>query len=170
MGDYKCRIHLDAVPEIYMMGVLNLKMSLDQYPLPTGNPCNTDLKIGDVILIKNQAPQSAVDAKYKPSCHSVKKIGDKAFDVQDPTRKIKRVSAQHIQFMYLAEHYLTVLPQKDTFGRTARYINYPNSMPDLHKELEMTEPDKWQADHSNMQYNPKPPMIQLIITICIQGQ
>ena len=43
MGDDKCRIHLDAMREIYMMAVLNLKISQDWYPPPTGNPCNTDL-------------------------------------------------------------------------------------------------------------------------------
>ena len=81
------------------MAVLNLKMSQDQYPPPTGNPYNTDLKVGDLILIKNQVPQSAFNAKYKPSYGIVKKIGDKAFDVHNPTGKIKRVSAEHIQFM-----------------------------------------------------------------------
>ena len=44
IGDDKCVIHLDAMQEIYMMALLNLKMSWDQYPPPTGNPCNTDLK------------------------------------------------------------------------------------------------------------------------------
>ena len=29
MGDDKCRIHLDAMREIYMMAVLNFKMSQD---------------------------------------------------------------------------------------------------------------------------------------------
>ena len=29
MGDNKCRIHLDVMREIYMMAVLNLKMSRD---------------------------------------------------------------------------------------------------------------------------------------------
>ena len=78
-----------------MMAVLNLKMSQDQYPPPTGNPCNTNLKVGDLILIKNQAPQSAFDAKYKPSYHIVKKKGDKALDMQDPTGKIKSVCRAH---------------------------------------------------------------------------
>ena len=84
-------------------------------------------------------------------------MGDKAFDVQDPTGKIKRVSTEHIQFMYPVEHYLTALPQKEIFGRTARYINNPDLMPNLYKELEMTEPDRWQEDCSNMQYDPNPP-------------
>ena len=44
--------------------------------------------------------------------------------------------------MYPVEHYLTALPQKEIFGRTARYINLPDLMPDLYKELEMTEPDR----------------------------
>ena len=91
MGDDTCRIHLNAMREIYMMAVLNLKMSPDWYPPQTGNPQNTDLKVGDLILIKNQTPQSAFDTKYKPSYHIVKKIGEKPFDVQDPTGKIKSV-------------------------------------------------------------------------------
>ena len=31
MDDEKCRIHLDAMQEIYMMAVLNLKMARDKY-------------------------------------------------------------------------------------------------------------------------------------------
>ena len=49
-GDNECRIHLDAMRDIYMMAVLNLKMSWDQYPPLTGNPWNVDFKIGDLIL------------------------------------------------------------------------------------------------------------------------
>ena len=32
MGDKKCRIHLDAIWEIYMMAVMNLKMAWDKSP------------------------------------------------------------------------------------------------------------------------------------------
>ena len=51
-GDNDCRIHSYAMIEIYMMTILNLKMSCDQYPSPTGKPQNVDLKTGDLILIK----------------------------------------------------------------------------------------------------------------------
>ena len=69
---------------------------MDQYPSPTGNPQNADLKVRDLILIKNQTPHSTFDAKYKPSHHIVKKIGEKAFDMKDPTGKLK----EHLQNMY----------------------------------------------------------------------
>ena len=36
-------------------------------------------------------------------------------------------------------------------------------MPYLYKELEMTEPGRLQADHSNMQYDPNPPIMLLIL-------
>ena len=62
-----------------MMAVLNLKISQDRYPPPTGNPQNTDLNVGDLNLIKNQAPQTTFDAKYKASYCTVKKIGEKSF-------------------------------------------------------------------------------------------
>ena len=48
--DEKCRIHLNAMREMYMMAVLNLKMSQHQYTPSTGNPQNTDLKVGDISL------------------------------------------------------------------------------------------------------------------------
>ena len=44
MGDDECKIHLDAMREVYMLVVLNLKMSHDRYPPSTGNPYNTELK------------------------------------------------------------------------------------------------------------------------------
>ena len=84
----------------------------------------------------------------------MEKIGEKAFDVQDPTGKIKRVSAEHIQLMYPAKHYLTALPQKEIFGRSPKYVNHPNLMSDLYKDLGETEIDKRQANHSGMQNDP----------------
>ena len=46
MGDDECKIHLDAMREVYMLAVLNLKMSYayDRYPPPIGNPHNDELK------------------------------------------------------------------------------------------------------------------------------
>ena len=88
MGDKKWRIHLNAMRETYMMAILNFKMSLDQYPPPTDNPWNTDLKVGNLILIKNQPPQTNFDVKYKPSYHIVNTIGENASDVQDPIGEI----------------------------------------------------------------------------------
>ena len=66
----------------------------------------------------------------------MKKIGDKSFNVQDPTGKVKKVSARHLQFMYPAEYYVTALPKRKIFGRTAKFINHPGLMPDLYKDLD----------------------------------
>ena len=93
MGDDECKIHLDAMREVYMLAVLNLKMSHNRYPPPKGNPHNEELKIGDLELIKNQTPQSPFNAKYKPSYRIIKRIGDKSFNVKDPTGRVKTVSA-----------------------------------------------------------------------------
>ena len=92
MGDDECKIHLDAMREVYMLAVLNLKMSCNRYP-PMGNPLNEELKIGGLVLIKNQMPQPSFDAKYKPSYRIIKQVCNKSFNVQDPTGKVRRVSA-----------------------------------------------------------------------------
>ena len=63
MSDDECKIHLDAMRGVYMLAVLNLKMSHDRYPSPIGNPYNDKLKIGDLVLIKNQTAQSPFDAR-----------------------------------------------------------------------------------------------------------
>ena len=52
MGNHECKIHLDAVREVYMLAVLNLKMSCNRHPPPMDNPHNEELKIGDIMLIK----------------------------------------------------------------------------------------------------------------------
>ena len=52
MGDDECKIHMDAMREVYMLVVLNLKMSHDPYPPLMGNPHNDKLKTGDLVLIK----------------------------------------------------------------------------------------------------------------------
>ena len=59
--------------------------------------------------------------------------------------------------MYPVKHYLTALLQKEIFGRTAKYINHPDLMPDLYKDLEVIELDRKQADHTGMQNDPNNP-------------
>ena len=56
--------------------------------------------------------------------------------MQDPTGKVKRVSARYLQFMNPAEYYVTALHQMEIFGRTAKFINHPGLMPDLYKDLD----------------------------------
>ena len=107
-----------------MLVVLNLKMSHDRFPPHMGNPHNDELKI-DLVLIKNHTLQSPFDAKYKPSYKIIKKIVDRSY-VQDLTGKVKGVSARHLEFMYPAEYYVTVLPQIEMFRRTAKFINHPS--------------------------------------------
>ena len=119
-----------------MLAVLNLKMSHDRYPPSMGNPHNNKLKIGDLELIKNQTLQSPFDPKYKPSYQIIKKIGDKSFNVQDPTGKVKRDSERHLQFIYHAEYYVKVLPQMEMFRRIANFINHPNFIPNHYKDLD----------------------------------
>ena len=38
MCDDECKIHLDAMTEVYMLAILNLKLSHNRYPPPMGNP------------------------------------------------------------------------------------------------------------------------------------
>ena len=121
-----------------MLAVLNLKMLHDRYPSPMGNPHNDELKIGNLVMIKNQTIQSPFDARYKPSYGIIKKIGDKSFNIQDPTGKVKEVSARHLQFMYPAEYYVKALAQIEIYGRTAKFIKHPGLMPDPYKDWMMT--------------------------------
>ena len=90
MHSDECKIHLDLMGEVYMLAVLYLKMSRDRYPPPMDNPHNEELKIADLVLIRNQTLQSPFNAKHKPSYRIIKRISDKSFDVQDPTGKVKR--------------------------------------------------------------------------------
>ena len=77
MDNDECKIHLDAMGKVYMLAVLNLKMSPDRYPPPMGNLHSGELKIRDLVLIKNQTLQSPYNARYKPSYRIIKRIGNK---------------------------------------------------------------------------------------------
>ena len=57
MGDEKCRIHLDAMQEMYMMAILNLKTARDKCPPPIRDLDKKIFKIGDMVLIKNHTPK-----------------------------------------------------------------------------------------------------------------
>ena len=64
-----------------MMAILDLKTSRDKYLSPLRDLDKTDLKIGDMVLIKNHTSKDTFDSKYRPSFRIYKKILDKVFDV-----------------------------------------------------------------------------------------
>ena len=89
MGDEKWRLHLDALQEIYMMAILNLKTARDKCSPPIGDLGKTDFKIEYMVLVKNHPLKDAFDSKYIPSFRICKKISDKVFDEQQSTGKAK---------------------------------------------------------------------------------
>ena len=45
--------------------------------------------------------------------------------MQDPTGKVKRVSAMHLQFMYPAEYYVTAPPKWKCLGELQNSLAIP---------------------------------------------
>ena len=73
MGDKDCRIHLDAMRNIYMMMVHNLKTARDKCLPPINDPSKTDFKAGDMVQLKKKHTlTTAFDIKYKTSNRSCK--------------------------------------------------------------------------------------------------
>ena len=60
MANDECKIQLDAMREVYILVVLNLKVLRDRYLPPMGNPHNEELKLGDLVLIKNSNSTVAI--------------------------------------------------------------------------------------------------------------
>ena len=130
MGDKKCKIHLDAMWEIYMMAALNLKWHEKKAHLQDHS--ETNFMIGDPVLLRNHTPpKKNIDSKYKTSFQICKKFSDKAFEVQDTLGKVKWVSIQDLQLLHPTEHVLNNLLDINSFWCTMKYINHPNFMPDL---------------------------------------
>ena len=110
-----CRIHLDAMLDIYIMAALNLKMAYDKCPPPIKDPSNANFEIGDMALLRNLTPKDTSASKYQPMFWIFKKIWEKAFEAQDNLGKVKWVSIQHLQLLHPAEHMLTNLPDINYF-------------------------------------------------------
>ena len=66
MGDIKCRKPLNAMREIYLNTVLNVKTARDKCPPPINDPNKTAFKVEDMLLLKNKhAPRKAFDSKMQ---------------------------------------------------------------------------------------------------------
>ena len=79
----KSRIHLDAMREVYMMAVLNLKTARDKCKPPINDQNKTDFKVGDMVLLKIHTLMTAFDSKYHPSFRICRQLSDKAYNMQD---------------------------------------------------------------------------------------
>ena len=126
MSNDICKPDLEAMREMCMMAARNFKIARDKCPSPTWDPDKMACKVGDMVSLKNHAPTSAFATKYKPSLKICKWTSDKAFHIQDDAGKVRCTSIQHLQLLHPAEHVLTHLPNKTSFGRTMKYINHPN--------------------------------------------
>ena len=60
MGDEECKIYLDAMKEIYMMAVINLKRAGGKCPPTTQAPDKPEFKV-DMVLLQNHAPTNPFD-------------------------------------------------------------------------------------------------------------
>ena len=60
MRGKKCKIHLDAMREIYMMTVHNLKTARDKCPPPIKDHNETDFKVGDMVPLKKPYPKYSI--------------------------------------------------------------------------------------------------------------
>ena len=97
MGIEKCRMHLEAMREIYIMIVLNLKTSRKKCPAPIQDPHKSDFKVRDMVLLKNHTLNTAFDIKCQTSYQICKWPSDKAFDIQDNTGKYRHMFIQYLQ-------------------------------------------------------------------------
>ena len=113
------------------MAVLNLKMEWDKSPSPIKDPSKANLKIGDMVLLRNHTPKDTFDSKYKSSFWICKKIYNEAFEVQDNLGRFKQVLIWHLKLLHPTGHMLTDLPDIKYFGHTTKNINHQNLIPDL---------------------------------------
>ena len=131
IGDEKCKMHLDTKSEIYMMAVLDLKMTWDKNQPPSDILAKQYTKYVTWFFHETTLPKILLTLNINHNSGFVRKIQNKAFDVSDNLWKINRVSMWHLQLLHTTEHMLTNLSDINSLGWATKYINYPNLMPDL---------------------------------------
>ena len=114
-----------------MLAVLSFKIARHKCLSPIWDQDKVEFKVGDMVLLKNNAPTNAFYSKYKPSFRICKQISDKAFDVHNSTGKVRHMSI-HLQLLHHTEHVLTNLPDITSIKWTMKYFNHSNLMSNLH--------------------------------------
>ena len=125
------KVSFDALCELYMMNLLTLKRARDHMPNLKKHYDTPSFAVGDLVLLKNRN-SSALQTKYLPNYRIVKKVGDRAVDLQDNFGNIHQAHIDDIQTMYPVNFFLSYLPPTNLFGRTAKYINDPRT---FHNQL-----------------------------------
>ena len=82
IGAEGCKIQLDAIREIYMMAVLNLKTARGKDLPLIQDPDKAEFKVGAMTLLKNHAPTNTFDTMYRPSFRISKWSCDKALSTR----------------------------------------------------------------------------------------
>ena len=113
------------------MAVLNLKIARDKYAPLIRDPDKTNLKLGDIVSIRNHTPKTLLIPNIDPGLEFVRKFQTMLLMYKTVLERSGECQYNIYNYHTLAEHMLTNLPDIPSFRHKTKYINHPNLMPDL---------------------------------------
>ena len=133
----------------------NLKRAREKENTETEANLQTDLKIGDLVLVRN-VNSGVFDPEYSPNYRIIAIHGNNHTAVKAPDGKVQVWLRGHIKKIDPVDKVISLLPRTEDyqkFGRKTKLLIYPDNIPDTNISLPSREQTKTISNESKIGEN-----------------
>ena len=154
-GERGGHLHLDALQHLYAVTAENLKRAREKENTEAEANLQTDLKIGDLVLVRN-INSGVFEPKYSPNYRIIAIHGNNHIAVKAPDGKVQVWCRGHIKKIDPVDKVISLLPSTEDyqkFGRKTKLLIHPDNIPDTNISLPSREQTKTISEESEIGEN-----------------
>ena len=154
-GERGGHLHLDALQRLYTVMAENLKRAREKENTETEANLQTDLKIGDLVLVRN-VNSGIFEPKYSPNYRIIAIHGNNHIAVKAPDGKVQVWCRGHIKKVDPVDKVVSLLPSTEDyqkFGRKTKLLIHQDNIPDTNISLQSRKQTKTISEESGIGKN-----------------
>ena len=134
-GDNSGKLNLQDLVRTWTLAAYNIKLARAKQEKDFLQPPLGELAVGDSVLIKNHLRTNKLQPRFLAHFRIVKFHNDRKVEVISPTGKSYIRNLEDLHYQYPADSVIKCLPEAEAFGRSAKMVYHPHTIPSLEWKL-----------------------------------
>ena len=131
LGNNYGLLSIDQLTRCWALAAFNIKMSRLNNPdlfkdIPMG-----ELRVGDPVFVQHHDRPNKLEPRFLPHYRLTKILSDRQVEVMAPDGTRFKRNIQDVHYQYPASSIARAIPEAEAFGRSAKVVYHPKSIPDL---------------------------------------
>ena len=131
LGNNYGLLSLDQLIRCWALAAYNIKLSRMSNPDLFKDAPSGELKVGDPVFIKNHDRPNKLAPRFLPHFRLTRIISDRQVEVMAADGTKYKRNMQDVHYQYPATSIERSIPEPNAFGRSAKTVYHPHSIPNL---------------------------------------